>query len=110
MEVQECCSFCNASNAFLQHIFAGCYISLFQEHYRWRHNQVLRKLAEVQEGCRQGCKESPAENHTSFATEGGRPREQWDIRNYLNRQLWFPTAITTTSLLSDIVVWCIKMT
>ncbi|XP_077382825.1 5-azacytidine-induced protein 2 isoform X1 [Festucalex cinctus] len=116
---EEYCSLCSAPNASLQHILSGCKTALSQGRYRWRHDQVLRKLAEVLEGCRQGCKESPsAENLTSFVTEGGqrytRPRNitrpfspghEWDMRVDLNSQLRFPTEITTTSLRPDIVVW-----
>lgn len=102
---------------------SGCKIALSQGRYRWRHDQVLRKLAEVLEGCRQGSKEStPAENYTSFVTEGDgqrytRPREtsrpfstdlEWDMRVDLNKQLRFPTEIITTSLRPDIVVWSNK--
>ena len=89
--------------------------------YRWRHNQVLGKLAEVLEGCRLGSKQ-PAEDHTNFVREGDgqrhtRPREtsrpfspgqEWDMRADLNKQLRFPTEITTTSLRPDIVVWSSK--
>lgn len=48
---EECCLLCNAPNASLQHILSGCKIALFQERYRWRHDQVLGKLAEVLEEC-----------------------------------------------------------
>ncbi|KAL7405964.1 hypothetical protein ABVT39_010967 [Epinephelus coioides] len=120
---EECCSLCNAPNASLQHILSGCKTALSQVHYRWRHDQVLRKLAEVLEGRRQGSRESPpAEDHISSVTEGGgrrntRPREtarpfspnqEWNMRVDLNRQLQFPTEITTTSLRPDIVVWSKK--
>ena len=110
---EESCSLCNAPNASLQHILSGCKIALSQGRYRWRHDQVLRKLAKVLEGSQQGSKESPpAENHVSFVTEGDgqrytRPREtsrpfspdlEWDMRVDLNKQLQFPEEVITTSL------------
>ncbi|KAK0155305.1 hypothetical protein N1851_002363 [Merluccius polli] len=110
---EECCSLCNAPNASLQHILSGCKIAFSQGRYRWRHDQVLRKLAEVLEVCRQGNKEPPsAEDHTSFVSEGGvrrntrptetsrlfSPDQEWSMRVDLDRQLRFPTEITTTSL------------
>ena len=44
---EECCSLCNAHNASLLHILSGCKIALSQGRYRWHHDQVLRKLAEM---------------------------------------------------------------
>ncbi|KAG2458011.1 GGH hydrolase, partial [Polypterus senegalus] len=69
---EESCALCNAPNASLQHILSGCKIALYQGRYRWRHDQVLRKLAEVLEGRRQGSTGPPlSEDCTSFVTEGG---------------------------------------
>ncbi len=71
---EEGCTVCNTPNTSLQHILSGCNIALSQGRYRWRHDQVLRKLAEVLEGRRQGSKGvPPAENHNhiSFVMEDG---------------------------------------
>lgn len=121
---EESCALCNAPNASLRHILSGCKIALSQGRYRWRHDQVLRKLAEVLEGRRQGSTGPPlSEDSTSFVMEGGgqsyiRPREmlrpfspgqEWNMRVDLNKQLRFPTEITTTSLRPDIVVWSTKV-
>ncbi|KAJ8367759.1 hypothetical protein SKAU_G00077870 [Synaphobranchus kaupii] len=76
---EECCSLCNAPNASLQHLLSGCKTALSQGCYRWRHDQVLRKLA-----------------------------EERNLRVDLGRQLQFPGEITTTSLRPDIVVWSTK--
>ncbi|CAJ1066394.1 hypothetical protein F2P79_020824%2C partial [Xyrichtys novacula] len=121
---EGCCSLCNTPNATLQHILSGCEIALSQGCYRWRHNRVLRKLAEVLEGCRQRSKESPpAENHNhiNFVTESwgkdvrpGKipkpfsPDQEWDMRVDLDRQLHVPVEITTTSFRPDIVVGLTK--
>lgn len=96
---------------------SGCKTALCQGRYRWRHDQVLRKLAEVLEGQRQGSKgPPPAGNHTSFVMEDRGRRntrpfsldQEWDMRVGQDRQLRFPTEITTTSLRPDIVVWSTK--
>nr|XP_061819532.1 uncharacterized protein LOC133608354 [Nerophis lumbriciformis] len=48
------CSLCSKDNAGLKHILSGCNVALTQGRFRWRHNQVLRKLAELLERCRVG--------------------------------------------------------
>ncbi|KAJ8407092.1 hypothetical protein AAFF_G00287680 [Aldrovandia affinis] len=62
---EECCPLYNSPNASFRHILSGCKTVLSQGHYRWRHDQVLKKLAETVEVCRQatnsGC--SPATKH-----------------------------------------------
>lgn len=74
-------------------ILSGCKAALSQRRYRWRHDQVVRRLAGVLEP-------SPV-NHTNFVKEGdgqrySRPIEtprpfsldqEWDMRVDLNRQL-----------------------
>lgn len=122
---EEGCTLCNTPNANLQHILSGCKTALSQGRYRWRHDQVLRKLAEVLEGRRQESKRlTPAENrnYISFAMEvwgrrNIRPREtsrpfspdqEWNMRVDLDKQLRFPVEIIATSLRPDIVVWSTK--
>lgn len=62
---EESCSFCSTPNASLQHILSSCKTALCQGRYRWLHDQVLRKLAEVLERQHQGSKRPPpAVNHT----------------------------------------------
>ena len=121
---EEVCPLCNTPNASLRHILSGCKIALSQGRYRWRHDQVLTKLAEVLEGRRResrGCL-PPTEHHINFVREGGerrstRPKatpklfssdQEWNMRVDLGRQLQFPSEITTTSLRPDIVVWSTK--
>ncbi|KAL0973496.1 hypothetical protein UPYG_G00204760 [Umbra pygmaea] len=73
---EESCLLCNAPNASLQHILAGCKVALSQGRYRWRHDQVLRKLAEVLEECRQGSGQPPsAEDPTIFVSVGGKDEQ-----------------------------------
>lgn len=40
-------------NASLQHVLSGCKTALTQGQFKWRHDQVLKKLAEVLERNRQ---------------------------------------------------------
>ncbi|KAJ8417897.1 hypothetical protein AAFF_G00227400 [Aldrovandia affinis] len=107
----------------LRHILSGCKTALSQGRYRWRHDQVLKKLAETLEVCRQatnsGC--SPAtKRHIQFVRQGGSaesttslraparllsPGKEWSMRVDLGMQLQFPREITITTLLPDIVVW-----
>ncbi len=84
---EEDCTLCNTPNANLQHILSNCKIALSQGRYRWLHDQVMRKLAEVLEGRRQGNKGvPPAENHNhiSFVKEDG-GKETSDQEKQLGR-------------------------
>lgn len=56
---EEKCHLCSKVNAGHRHILSGCSIALTQGRLRWRHNQVLRKLAEQLEGCRVTIYNSP---------------------------------------------------
>ena len=44
----------DGSSTVLQFILFGCKVALAQGRFRWRHNQVRRKLAELLEECRVG--------------------------------------------------------
>ncbi len=57
---EELCPLCSTINASLQHILSGCRTALSQGRYRWRHDLVLRKLAEVTESCRQEANSRPS--------------------------------------------------
>ena len=58
---EENCQLCNAPNPSLQHILSSCKTALAQGRYRWRHDQVLRKLAEVLEARRlEAAKDHPS--------------------------------------------------
>lgn len=111
---------CHSQNASLHHILSGCKVALTQGRYGWRHDRVLRKLAEAPEERRteangsspgtsqrtihfvkQGGKPpSPSKNPQSFLSAGG----EWNMRADLDRQLKFPQEITATSLRPDIVL------
>lgn len=46
---EQSCDLCETINASLQPVLSGCKTALTQGRLRWRHDQVLRKLAEVLE-------------------------------------------------------------
>lgn len=120
---EETCSLCSTNNATLQHILSGCKTALSQGRYRWRHDLVLRKLAEVAESCRQeansrpsdpgrrpilfarageNVKPSPCQRETAKALS---PGSEWSMRVDLGNQLLFPREIVETSLRPDLVMW-----
>ncbi len=90
---------CNAPKPSLQHILSRYKTTLAQGQYRWRQDKILRKLAEVLEADRlKAAKDHPStmQQLIHFVGQGG--GAQSIARGNLNRQLMFPTVITTTSL------------
>lgn len=91
--------------------------------FRWRHDQVLTKLAEVLERCRVAENYNPETakpNYTTFIKAGSmsqapahkrdtilRPGKEWQMLVDLIRQWAFPKEITTTTLRPDIVMWSV---
>nr|XP_055073968.1 uncharacterized protein LOC129453655 [Misgurnus anguillicaudatus] len=62
---EQSCDLCGTINASLQHVLSGCKTALIQGRLRWRHNQVLRKLAEVLEKCWQEAnQQSPTQSRS----------------------------------------------
>lgn len=58
---EEICHLYNASNPSPQHILSSCKTALAQGWYRWQHDQVLLKLAEVLEARRlEAAKDHPS--------------------------------------------------
>ncbi len=118
---EDKCPLCNKAKAGLQHILSGCNVALTQGRFRWRYNQVLRKLAEQLERCRVRANSSsdPFRPNIPFLRpgEGGQktvagrttclltPGKGWEMRVDLGTQLIFPTEITQTTLRPDAVVW-----
>ncbi len=106
--------------------FPKCYKSILivfiQGRYRWRHDLVLRKLAEVTESCRQEANSrpsAPTRRPILFARAGENinhrhqrttPRvlssgSEGNMRVDLGRQLQFPREIVETSLRPDLIMW-----
>ncbi len=118
---EETCPFCITINASLQHILSGCKTALSQGRYRWRHDLLLRKLAEVAESCRQVANSrpsAPARLPILFAGAGENtnpprqretsgllsPGSEWTMRVDLGRQLQFTREIVETSLRPDLIM------
>ncbi|XP_061899444.1 uncharacterized protein LOC133647767 [Entelurus aequoreus] len=60
---EQSCDLCGTINASLQHVLSGCKMALTQGRLRWRHDQVLSKLAEVLEkSWQEANNQSPAES------------------------------------------------
>ncbi|KAK0133618.1 hypothetical protein N1851_030849 [Merluccius polli] len=112
---EETCPLCSTTNASLGHILSGCRTALSQGRYRWRHDLVLRKLAEVAESCRLEANSRPsasARRPIPFTRAGENiitprqretarllsPGSEWSMRVDLGRQLQFPREIAQTSL------------
>ncbi|XP_039682120.1 uncharacterized protein LOC120575395 [Perca fluviatilis] len=119
---EESCQLCNAPNPSLQHILPSCKTALTQGRYRWCHDRVLRRLEEILEVCRAETAREPLALTSGwpiyFVREGGgasnitQPQRsalagscEWNLRVDLDRQLRFPTGITTTNLRPDIILW-----
>ncbi|KAL7835526.1 hypothetical protein SRHO_G00278730 [Serrasalmus rhombeus] len=118
---EEKCPLGSKVNAGLQHILSRCSIALTQSRLRWRHNQVLKKLAEQVEGCRVRANNSPDPTRPNIPFvrpgDGGQkivvgrdtclltPGKKWEMRADLGNQLVFPTEITQTTLRPDVVMW-----
>lgn len=118
---EDKCPLCESEKAGLQHILASCKVALSQGRLRWRHNQVLRKLAEHLEVRRTAANSSTASStpaisfvrpgETQQLTQVSQPRslltpgKAWEMRVDLDRQLSFPSEIVQSSLRPDIVMW-----
>lgn len=119
---EQTCNLCGNINATLQHILSGCNIALTQGRFRWRHDQVLRKMAEVVETRRQEVNKSPTgrQQRICFIRQGDptpntnsrrpahtslTPGLEWKMEADLVRQLHFPREICSTTLRPDMVLW-----
>ncbi|KAL4000609.1 polycystin 1L2 [Sarotherodon galilaeus] len=118
------CPLCTVP-ATLKHILVGCRTSLTQGRYTWRHNRVLRCLAEKVECKRKSINAQPFTKQEErqfssvFVQEGDKPRtspstpdlgplkvaRDWQMQADLDESLIFPTEIVTTTLRPDLVLW-----
>ena len=112
------CGLCGR-RASLEHILSSCKTALTQGRYRWRHDQVLKELAQCLE---EGMKKVKTTGVTTFiqfvrpsreATKAEKQHEHgflasagdWEMLVDLERQLRFPREIRSTELRPDIVIW-----
>ncbi len=113
--IEKSCDLCGTINASLQQVLSGCKTALTQGRFRWRHDQVLKKLAEVLEKSRQEANnQSPLESrcriyflrqaepamHTSKRPPAKllTPGAVWKTEVDLGRQLQFPQEMCSTTL------------
>ena len=113
------CKLCTKIGS-LEHILSSCSKCLSQGRYRWRHDTVLRSLADSLEKERTRKRPKQTGNMISFVREGHPPpkksseaksilglADDWKMAADLDRKLVFPNIVTTT-LRPDIVIWSEK--
>lgn len=93
-----------------RHILCGCKTPQTQGHYRWRHHQVLRKLAEATENMRFSASKEPQLVQFVFSRTVSKDLPVQAKTPVLAGNDWcnFPTNITSTSLRPDIVLWSVS--
>ena len=119
---EQACTLCGTNNASLQHVLSGCRTALTQGRLRWRHDQILRKLAEIVETLRRNTgrgETAGAQHHIHFLRQGELPAgprrrpppkllsqgAEWRLAVDVGRQLQFPQEICCTTLRPDMVLW-----
>lgn len=110
--------------ATLKHILVRCKTSLAQGRHTWRHNKVLKCLADVLESqrtkvnalpppptgwqprpfVREGESQSHLSTIQSATGQLGKARD-WKLLADLDKKLCFPVEITVTNLRPNLVLW-----
>ncbi|CAC5364749.1 unnamed protein product [Mytilus coruscus] len=111
------CKLCGERGT-MAHIISGCKVALTQGRYRWRHDKVLKHLAEILDierrkkrpsnteakqirFVREGDTGHATKSHQHFILDKG---SEWNMRADIGKKLVFLECVQTT-LRSDIVVW-----
>lgn len=110
------CPLCSRRGT-LEHILSCCPKALGEERYRWRHDQVLKAIAEaIAAGVEWAKRSRPSKQAITIrAGEQPRPAEKtsagilasardWQLLVDLEQQLKFPNHIVTTTLRPDVVL------
>jgi len=112
------CALCQ-NRGTLEHILSCCPRSLSEERYRWRHDQVLKAIANTICSGIAHCKcLRPAKKTISFIRAGEGPpavarvsssglltmAQDWELMADLGKQLKFPENVAITSLRPDVVL------
>ena len=109
--------------ANLKHVLTGCQYSL--RSYTWRHNEILGIIAEIAKMCYETANEILCiKTNIQFVKEGNvlktphrnnrhKPTlldscTDWRVIADVDRQLAFPTEITSTRQRPDLVIWSVK--
>ncbi|XP_063050108.1 uncharacterized protein LOC134444859 [Engraulis encrasicolus] len=111
------CPLCQKAGT-LEHILSCCPRALGEGRYRWRHDQVLRVIAEaISTGISTSKHQQPARQAIAFVKAGEKPQQlrrqpggllatarDWQLKVDLGRQLKFPENIAVTTLRPDMVL------
>lgn len=113
------CPLCSARGT-LEHILSSCAKALGQGRYTWRHNQVLKPIAEaISKGISSSRQMRNATHAIPFVKAGEQPRaghkraaaagilataRDWQLSVDLEKQLKFPQHIVSTTLRPDILL------
>eukprot|EP00066_Takifugu_rubripes_P027132 XP_011616398.1 PREDICTED: uncharacterized protein LOC105418502 [Takifugu rubripes] len=111
------CSLCSGRGS-LEHLLSSCPKSLADGRYRWRHDQVLKAVAEsIALAISTSKRHHAPKKAISFIKAGERPRAgpqittgllhtatDWQLHVDLGKQLLFPQHIATTSLRPDMII------
>ncbi|XP_024141063.1 uncharacterized protein LOC112154399 [Oryzias melastigma] len=111
------CQLCQKRGT-LEHILSSCSKALVEGRYRWRHDQVLRALADTVSAAITNCKyQHTSKQFITFVRAGEKTWQQpsptggllttardWKLQVDLGRQLKFPEHIATTALRPDMVL------
>ena len=114
------CLLCG-SRGSLQHILSSCTVALAMGRYTWRHNQVLRVLADAIEHARKSSRTAPQRKTLPFVRAGEKIEKKessgggwlaeagdWKMVADIGGKAVFPKEITETSLRPDMVVWTLR--
>ena len=114
------CQLCSERGS-LQHILSGCSKALGDGRYRWRHDQVLKAIADVVSAGVEKSKFLPKEKYVKFVKPGEKAPTRtkrsighlttapdWQVLADLGTRLKFPENITVTNLRPDIVLFSSK--
>ncbi|KAK0145691.1 hypothetical protein N1851_015413 [Merluccius polli] len=111
------CPLCQRRGS-LEHILSCCPKALGEGRYRWRHDQVLKVIAEtISSGITLSKQQQPARHSIAFIKAGERPQHRprqvggllttardWQLKVDLGRQLKVPHTIAVTTLRPDLVL------
>lgn len=116
---EESCKLCGGKGT-ITHILSGCEVALAQGRYKWRHDQVLRELAQCIEEKRKSSNKSPRDTRQGivFVREGEKKSQQskqeprsyldgasdWRLMVDLENSLKVPKQVAETNLRPDILL------
>ena len=116
---EEMCKLCGGKGT-LTHILTGCSVALSQGRYKWRHDQVLREVANITEARRKSCNNNPKtlnKEEIKFVKQGETitPTEKatrcylddaadWQLQVDLDKKLRVPEEVAVTDLRPDMLL------